>query len=959
MSTHTWIERERLLERCRPARVVLLSAPGGWGKTTFASQLLAARGVPVVTVRLDAEADEHVVVATLRRALRRAGMADLADTARGGAPDDLLDALLGALAQRSEQLALHIDEAQRLTTDAAVWMRSLIDDLPAPHTAVIAGRSLDRILLRRPAHGWARLEVGDLRFTDAEIGRVIGDADPELCRRVLARTDGWPAAVGLAASADIEVLDGSSPHMLDRLADDVLGDERARLAPVGTLPFLDQTTVDLVAGPGAFEALIGSGLPLRRVGRWWVLADPLREALAGDVTIASDAAAAAAARYDLPTGSRFLLALGQRDAAAEMLAAAHWTELDQFGPRELAAIVDDLGESRIAHHPRILLNAARSTEVRDPELRISWIERGLSLTAEQPAVAFELRAERIRDAVRRWEPDVDAQALELLAEIPDEARLARARALLAYAIANAFHSTPERLAEADRALTESAAMMQLLGEPRWQAEALARLAFMVSYHGGRIALAAEQQAAALALLRAGTRDWALGMTYYSDILDTLGRSPEAEAAASESFEYGRRVGDPVSIGFGAWSLAIVFAHRNDLAGTRRWLDEAERSPGNWVAEVQGREFLAFGSDLLAGLGDRDGAYAYRARLLERLSDEGTQDLIDVVDGRLEAMFGDPGRAIELFDRLDGEPYATIRTKWVRTLFRALSALRLGERAEATRFVERCLEIVETMGLPDLPFRHEPTLVAMLTDVWPGGAQSAEATARVVTLGGFSVIRGTEPVTPAPGHPATLVKLLALRGQMTSEQMIDQLWPEVDTTTGRARLRNLLNRVRGQSGELVGRNGEVLTLLPDVTVDVERFDQLVEGALAGAPGERPGLARVAMAAYGGELLPGDAYEDWAAGPRERLRRRYLSLVDIVADDALARADLDEAMRLLDMAIEHEPLEESRYVVAAHALLAGGRRTAAREVVDRAAAALAEIGVEIGSELAAVGRAVDVH
>jgi DNA-binding SARP family transcriptional activator len=488
---------------------------------------------------------------------------------------------------------------------------------------------------------------------------------------------------------------------------------------------------------------------------------------------------------------------------------------------------------------------------------------------------------------------------------------------------------------------------------------LQRLAFMVSYHGGRIALAADQQAAALALLPAGTRDWALGMTYYSDILDTLGRSAEAEASAAESYDYGRRVGDPVSIGYGAWSLAIVHAHRNDHAATLHWLEEVERSPGNWVAEVQGREFLAFGSDLLAGLGDQAGAAAYRARCAERIADEGTQDLLDVLDGRLEAMFGDPQRAIELFERLDGEPYATIRTKWVRMLFRALAAMRLGNRHEATRFVGRSLEIVEGMGLPDLPYRHEPTLVAMLADVWPGGPQVTETSARVVTLGGFGVVRGAEIMTPAPGHPATLVKLLALRGAMTSEQVIDQLWPDTDVTTGRARLRNLLNRVRGQSGDLVGRSGEVLELLPEVTVDIGRFEQLVEAALAGGEHERPGLARVAMAAYGGELLPGDAYEDWAAGPRERLRRRYLSLVDIVAADALGRGDLDEAMRLLDMAIEHEPLEESRYARAAAALLAGGRRAAAREMLDRATGALDEIGVSPGPELLAIGRSLDVR
>ena len=225
-----------------------------------------------------------------------------------------------------------------------------------------------------------------------------------------------------------------------------------------------------------------------------------------------------------------------------------------------------------------------------------------------------------------------------------------------------------------------------------------------------------------------------------------------------------------------------------------------------------------------------------------MADGGTQSIVDVLDGRLEAMFGDPHRAIELFDRLDGEPWATIRAKWIRSLFRALSALRLGERAVATRYIERSLELVEQMGVPDLPFRHEPHLVQLLADVWPGGDAPAPAAAHVAVLGRFAVTRGTDVVTPAPGNPATLVKVLALRGSLTADQAIDLLWPDADVSTGRSRLRNLLNRIRGQAGELVVRNAEVLELGAEVVTDVARFDELVEHTLAAPSAERPGAAR---------------------------------------------------------------------------------------------------------------------
>jgi DNA-binding SARP family transcriptional activator len=102
-------------------------------------------------------------------------------------------------------------------------------------------------------------------------------------------------------------------------------------------------------------------------------------------------------------------------------------------------------------------------------------------------------------------------------------------------------------------------------------------------------------------------------------------------------------------------------------------------------------------------------------------------------------------------------------------------------------------------------------------------------------------------------------------------------------------------------------------------------------------------------YAGELLPGDRYEDWAAAPRERLRRRYLALVDLLADDAEARGDLDEAVRQLDAGSAIEPLDERRYLRAARMLLLQGRRASARDVVRRALAVGAELDISPSAEL----------
>jgi len=63
--------RSSLLPRASIARVVLLEAPGGWGKTTFAEQVIHSVGLAAVRVRLTDDCSTDGVVAALARGLRR------------------------------------------------------------------------------------------------------------------------------------------------------------------------------------------------------------------------------------------------------------------------------------------------------------------------------------------------------------------------------------------------------------------------------------------------------------------------------------------------------------------------------------------------------------------------------------------------------------------------------------------------------------------------------------------------------------------------------------------------------------------------------------------------------------------------------------------------------------------------------------------------------------------------
>lgn len=292
----------------------------------------------------------------------------------------------------------------------------------------------------------------------------------------------------------------------------------------------------------------------------------------------------------------------------------------------------------------------------------------------------------------------------------------------------------------------------------------------------------------------------------------------------------------------------------------------------------------------------------------------------------------------------------------RIILHALAEARRGRLDVASRIRDDAQRAAAAMGVPDLLARYAGPVVARideLTSASSGGVESTGDPAPIVrTLGAFAVERGGDNCTPQPGHPSALVKLLALHDTMTVDGAIDALWPDVDLGTGRSRLRNLLNRLKQRAGELVVRDAETLRLHPSAACDVKLFEERAAAALGADAEARVGLARGAMALYTGELLPGDVYEDWTLGPRERVKRRYLALIDIVADDAIVRGDTEEAIRLLDLGMDAEPLDESRYIRMCDVLVSQGRVGTARDVAARAVATLEEIGESVDSRLLAL-------
>jgi DNA-binding SARP family transcriptional activator len=216
------------------------------------------------------------------------------------------------------------------------------------------------------------------------------------------------------------------------------------------------------------------------------------------------------------------------------------------------------------------------------------------------------------------------------------------------------------------------------------------------------------------------------------------------------------------------------------------------------------------------------------------------------------------------------------------------------------------------------------------------------------LGRFALTRGGRPVAMTPGQGTQLLKMVATSGgRVPADVAIEALWPDADREAGRNRLRTVLSRQRGEAGEVIVRQGDSLLLAPEVRVDLALFKAEADRALAlglAEPALAVAVARGAIARYRGDVLPDDPYEDWAETPRNQARRIMLRLLDLCADAAAARGDLDETRRVIELTIDLAPYDDARYLRAATALLEQGRRGAALTVVRRARAALAELGLK---------------
>jgi DNA-binding SARP family transcriptional activator len=245
------------------------------------------------------------------------------------------------------------------------------------------------------------------------------------------------------------------------------------------------------------------------------------------------------------------------------------------------------------------------------------------------------------------------------------------------------------------------------------------------------------------------------------------------------------------------------------------------------------------------------------------------------------------------------------------------------------------------------------------DAAPAAALAIEA------LGGFRVLRDGAPVARSEWRSRKardLLKILVARHgrPVQRDALIEALWPGEDPARCANRLSVALSTLRGvlDPGRRFGADhfvastgGAVAIVLDHVAVDLEAFLREAVDGLAlreeGHGAEAHERLLAAEAAYAGDLLEEDLYEDWAVGAREDARDVYVRVARCLAADAREAGDHDGAVRFLLRVLERDAYDEEAHLALASAYSDAGRHGEARRAFRAYRARMDEIGVEPAS------------
>jgi DNA-binding SARP family transcriptional activator len=212
--------------------------------------------------------------------------------------------------------------------------------------------------------------------------------------------------------------------------------------------------------------------------------------------------------------------------------------------------------------------------------------------------------------------------------------------------------------------------------------------------------------------------------------------------------------------------------------------------------------------------------------------------------------------------------------------------------------------------------------------------------QLVLLGRFELSGPDGPISLTSKKLAALLAFLACTAprRHARDRLMTLLWGSHFDTQARQNLRQALTRLRRILGDdALVSSGETVSLRPGVIAsDVARFATLLGDRSGGGLQQAVGL-------YGGRLL-GDmsvteeAWTEWLEAEHQRLEGLALDAMVRLGEQALERADHEQAVGAAKRAIAVSSLREDAHRLLIRALAAGGRRADALRHYDQLTALL---------------------
>ena len=808
------VARPALFERLGGlARVTVVSAPAGSGKTVLLRSWIAGAGLAGRAAWVAAgreERDPQRFWLSVAGALRQTGPGAGLVRAVTGAPGldgwALAEGLLSDLAPLADPVWLVVDDVHELGPEVLRQLELLVMRAPAGLRFVLAARHDVRLGLHRLRleGGLAELRAGDLRFTLAEAGELFTAAGVELDEPALAvlheRTEGWAAGLRLAALALAGHRDpgrfaaefsGSERTVAEYLLAEVLDrqSERVRrlLLRTSILERVSGELAGLLTGEEGGERVLqdleaaGAFVVSLDAARSWfryhqlfagLLRLELRRTTPGEVTGLHAAAAGwLAARGFGVEAVRHAQAAGDWELAVRLL-AGHWPALYLDGH---AGAVHEL----LAGFPPGLPAAdaglavvAAADELAQGSLEAA--ERYLALAGRQSASGPACRGDYGRlllgvvrlllDRQRGNLPGVAAGArdLQAMAGAADAAQPGLGADLSALALislgSTEFWATASQ--DAQGYLDRGTALARQGGRPYLEFTGLAYRALGELYHSCARAAESGRQAVELAERHGWTGDPAVGIACMAVavVLVWQGRPDEAEPwveRAERTLTAGTQPAAVLAIRLVRGSLELVRGRNAAaLAALEAGEPLARRLAGPHYFAALLRALLVHA---LIRLGQAERAGQFLAGLGEQ---DREREEIRVAAAELRLAQGDPQGALGALAPVQQNPDAGDYWGFWRARADVLEAIArdaLGDRDAADAALERALDLSERSG--DLtPFLLYP--VAGLLERHARHRTAHAALAAEIR----GLLAGTQPGprygAPPPSRPGPLLEPLS-------------------------------------------------------------------------------------------------------------------------------------------------------------------------------------------------------